>query len=175
MDFHRLGIKFFAADPAAVRLEDFIPIFHAWIQKQSLSGHLLIDIHDYSHMHQGPGILLVAHEGNLSIDMSDGRPGLFYYRKTPTALSPVEHLSTIFRSALHARRLVEKDAGIRFSSDELLIVANDRLGAPNNEQAFLELRSVLREALEQVFEKSDFRLTRVHADPKERLAVRVEL
>jgi hypothetical protein len=175
MDFHRVGIKFFAADPAAVRLEDFIPIFHGWIQKQSLAGHLLIDIHDYSHMYQGPGILLVAHEGNFSIDMSDGRPGLFYYRKTPTSLSPVEHLITIFRSALHARRLVEEDAGIRFSPGELLVVANDRLGAANNEQAFLALRPVLTEALQRVFEKSDFRLTRAHADPKERLAIRVEL
>src|SRR5436190_13121243 len=121
MDFHRLGIKFFAADPAAVRLEDFIPIFHAWIQKQSLSGHLLIDVHDYSHMHQGPGILLVAHEGNFSIDPGDGRPGLLYYRKAPTTLSPVENLTTILRSALQACRLLEKDARIRFSTDELLI------------------------------------------------------
>ena len=63
MEVHRLGIKFFAADPVSIRLEDFIPIFHGWIQKQMLDGHLLIDIHDYSHIHHGPGILLVAHEG----------------------------------------------------------------------------------------------------------------
>ena len=113
MDLHRLGIKFFAADPAAVRLEDFIPIFHGWIQKQSLAGHLLIDIHDYSHIHHGPGILLVAREGNFSIDMSDGRPGLLYYRKTPSGLSPAEHVTAIFSSALQACLLLEKDAGLQ--------------------------------------------------------------
>jgi len=75
MDFHRFGVKFFAADPASIRLKDFIPIFHGWIQKQNLTGHLLIDIHDYSHMHEGPGILLVAHEGNFSIDMTSGQIG----------------------------------------------------------------------------------------------------
>jgi hypothetical protein len=31
MDFHRLGVKFFAADPASIHLDDFIPIFHGWI------------------------------------------------------------------------------------------------------------------------------------------------
>ena len=55
-----------------MRLDDFIPVFHRWIQKQTVSGHLLIDVHDYSHIHQGPGILLVGHEGNFSIDLADG-------------------------------------------------------------------------------------------------------
>src|SRR5205809_5709547 len=33
MELHRLGVKFFAADPASIRLEDFIGIFHSWIQR----------------------------------------------------------------------------------------------------------------------------------------------
>ena len=171
MEVHRLGVKFFAADPASIRLEDFIPVFHGWIQEQNLDGHLLIDIHDYSHMHQGPGILLVAHEGNFSIDMSDGRPGLLYYRKTITNLSPVEHLAGIFKSALQACRLIEKDAGVRFNMDEVLVVANDRLNAPNDEKALAELQPDLASALKQTLGK-DFKLTRSSSDPKERLAIR---
>src|SRR5262245_66172288 len=100
MEVHKLGVKFFAADPTSVRLDAFIPIFHGWIQRQNLAGHLLIDVHDYSHIHDGPGILLVAHEGNVSIDMSDGRPGRMYYRNTPTAPSPSEHVTTITRSRI---------------------------------------------------------------------------
>ena len=76
MDLHRLGVKFFAADPTSIKLPDFIPVFHEWIQKQNLTGHLLIDVHDYSHVHHGPGILLVAHEGNVSLENEEGRPGL---------------------------------------------------------------------------------------------------
>ncbi len=168
MEVHRLGIKFFAADPASVRLEDFIPIFHSWIQKQNLDGHLLIDVHDYSHMHQGPGILLVAHEGNFSIDMSDGRPGLLYYRKTPTALSPAEHLTTIFKSALQACRLMEKDTHVRFNMDELLIIVNDRLNAPNDHATFSELQPLLASALKRSFDGAEFEVTRSSADTKER-------
>src|SRR2546423_8779917 len=131
MEFRRVRVRFVVADPASVRLEDFIPIFHGWIQKQSLSGHLLIDVHDYSHMHQGPGILLVAHEGNFSIDMSDGRPGLLYFRKAPTTLTPAEHVASMLKSALQAVHLLEKETPLRFSMDEFVIIANDRLNVPN--------------------------------------------
>ena len=169
MQAHRIGIKFFAADPLPVRLDTFIPVFHGWIQKQNITGHLLIDIHDYSHLHQGPGILLVAHEGNFSVDMSGGRPGLVYYRKTPTALSPIEHLRAVLRSALQACRLLEKDARIRFNLDEFVVFANDRLSAPNDHETFTEFQKVLSPALKLVFEGAEFKLARTSLDPKERL------
>ena len=171
MEVHRLGIKFFAADPSSVRLEDFIPVFHAWIQRQNLDGHVLIDVHDYSHLHQGPGILLVAHEGNFSVDAAEGRPGLLYYRKTPTGLPPEDHVAAVVKSAVQACRLLQKKPGILFNLDELLVVANDRLSAPNDDRTFAALQPILATALKQVFGGSDFTLTRVSTDPKERLAV----
>jgi len=171
MDLHRLGVKFFAADPASIKLPDFIPVFHAWIQKQNLTGHLLIDVHDYSHVHQGPGILLVAHEGNFSLDTEEGRPGLMYYRKTPTGLAPVEHLAAVMRSGLQACRLLEKDARVRFTMDELLVLANDRLNAPNDNETFNQLRPILAAALKQAFESTAFELSRKSQDPRERLVI----
>ena len=173
MNVHRLGAKFFVADPASIRLDSIIPVFHGWIQKQNLSSHLLIDVHDYSHMHEGPGILLVAHEGNFSIDMAGGRPGLLYYRKTPTTLPPADHVAAILKSAVQACRLFEKDVpGVRFGLDEFLVIANDRLNGPNTEELFAELQPTLAAALKQVFER-EFSLSRVSTDPKERLTVHV--
>ncbi len=174
MELHRLGVKFFAADPASVRIEEFIPLFHGWIQKQAVPGHLLIDVHDYSHIHQGPGIVLVAHEGNFSLDLSDGRPGLHYYRKTPTSLSPVAHIATILQTAIGACRLLEKDARMQFKTHQFLVIANDRLEAPNDESAFAGLQPILTAALREVLDHSDFKLTRVSLDPKERLTISVE-
>jgi len=173
MNVHRFGVKFFAANPESVQLEAFIPIFHGWIQKQNLTGHLLIDVHDYSHMHHGPGILLVAHEGNFSLDMADGRPGLMYYRKTPTALAPVEHIAAILKSALQACRHLEKDARLHFNMDEFVIIANDRLNAPNEETTLAELRPAITGALKEVFGDSDFKLARWSDDARERFALRV--
>src|SRR5262245_27155878 len=171
MELHRIGVKFFAAELASVPLQNFIPIFHGWIQKQSLAAHLLIDVHDYSHVQDGPGILLVAHEANLSIDTGDGRPGLLYYRKTPTALPPTEHVAVILKSALQACRLAEKDARVHFNLDEFVLIANDRLNAPNSEQTLQELQPAIAGALERVFEGAKFHLTRTSQDPKERLTV----
>jgi len=173
MELHRLGIKFFVADPTSINLEDFIPLFHGWIQGQALKGHLLIDVHDYSHMQNGPGILLVAHEGNLSIDMSDGRPGLYYYRKAPTPLSAVGHMATVFKTGLDACRLLEKEAKLQFKMDEFLVIANDRLEAPNTEETLVELQTALTAALQEVFGPLNFKLTRDARDPKERLTVLV--
>jgi hypothetical protein len=174
MELHRLGVKFFAADPASIRIDEFITVFHGWIQRQAVPDHLLIDVHDYRHIHQGPGILLVGHEGNFSLDLSDGRPGLHYYRKTPTSLAPVGHIAAILQSAIGACQLLEKDARLQFKTDQFLVIANDRLEAPNDESTYAELQPVLSAALREVLDHPDFKLSRVSFDPKERLTISVE-
>jgi len=171
MEVYRLGIKFFATDPGSVRLDDFIPIFHRWIQQQNVSGHLLIDVHDYSHIHQGPGILLVGHEGNFSIDMNGERAGITYYRKTPTALTPAEHFAAICKSALEACRLLEKDARMHFNKDEFVVMANDRLHAPNSDETLAELKPALTAAVRQVFDNAQFQFARTSLDPRDRFTV----
>ena len=173
MDVYRLGIKFFAATGARTELTEFIPVFHEWIQKQVIDNHLLIDTHNYSHINEGPGILLVAHEGNFSIDMGDDRMGLLYYRK-----QPVDTLADVVMPAVQASRLLEADPRmrkqLRFHTDEMLIVANDRLHAPNNDETFSGLRPQLSAALTQVLGKP-FKLSRISDDPKERLTIRAHV
>jgi hypothetical protein len=107
MELQRLGFKLFVDDPEAVALDDFVPIFHSWIQKQIIEDHLLVDVHNYSHVHQGPGILLVAHQGNFSMDLGGDRLGLFYYRKRGINGSSLERLKTILKTTLRACTLLE--------------------------------------------------------------------
>src|SRR5262245_28810629 len=112
MDIQRLGIKFFAADSGSISATEFIPIFHGWIQKQAIRNHLLIDVHNYSHIHEGPGILLVAHEGNFSIDSGGGKTGLLYYRKQSPNTTPSERLQSILKSALQGCCLLEEEPAL---------------------------------------------------------------
>src|SRR6185295_3133013 len=107
MDLQRIGIKIFAEDSAAVSVRDFIPVFHSWIQKQAVDRHLLIDVHNYSHIHNGPGILLVAQEGNFSMDSADGRMGLLYYRKKGE-----EGFRSVLKAALQACTLLESEPAL---------------------------------------------------------------
>jgi hypothetical protein len=178
MHLHRLGIKFFMTDPHTVPLQEYIPVFQKWIQGQVITDHLLLDVHNYSHIPNGPGILLVAHEGNFSIDGADGRTGLLYFRKQPFK-DPKDQLTGIVKTGLQACSLLQNDPNlkgrIRFRADELEVVANDRLIAPNNEDAFSELQPVLSAALQDILRPSAIQLVRLNNDPRERLTLRVRL
>ena len=170
MNLERIGVKIFAEELAPVPVREFIPIFHGWIQKQAVPGHQLIDVHNYSHIHHGPGILLVASEANFSIDLADGKMGLFYYRKLPGA-----GFALVLNTALSACRLLETEpvlsGRLRFRDDELQIVANDRRTAANDDAAFRALSPELSSALQQVLKKGNWSLTRSSANPKERLTI----
>jgi hypothetical protein len=167
MDLYKIGIKIFVTNPQAVNLRDFIPIFHGWIQQQKVADHLLIDVHDYSHVHNGPGILLVANEGNFSMDQEGGRLGLFYYRKRPLEGGFEANLKSITDIALQACKLLESEPkldGLKFNTKEILVIANDRLLASNNAVARTRLVPIIAKALGKAA------LAPQSADPRERLA-----
>lgn len=171
-DLFKLGVKLFVADPSAVHVRDFVGIYHSWIQKQSVAGHQLIDVHDYSHIYQGPGILLVAHEGNFSIDNAEGKLGLAYFRKQPAGKTTEESLRASLMAARQAVSLIESEPGldgkVRFRKDELLVICNDRLLAPNNERILEELRP----ALTHVF-GTEATFTHANTGTKARLTIHV--
>ena len=125
MNLYKFGVKLFVSNPASVNVRDFIPVFHDWIQQQKIAGHQLIDVHDYSHVHHGPGILLVAHEGNFSMDEADGRLGLVYIRKQPASLS--ETVQTAFAAA----KVLEEERGVKFHTGTFEVFCNDRLVTPS--------------------------------------------
>jgi hypothetical protein len=167
MDLYKIGVKLFVANPQVVNLRDLISVFHGWIQRQKIAGHQLIDVHDYSHVHNGPGILLVAHEGNFSMDQEGGRLGLLYYRKQPLEGSVEANLKTVLETALQAARLLESERGlngIKFKTDEVLVVANDRLLAPNDAATRANIETIITKTLGRA------KLAPQAADPRERLA-----
>ena len=170
MDLYKIGIKLFVTNPQAVRLRDFIPVFHGWIQEQKVAGHQLIDVHDYSHVHNGPGILLVAHEGNFSMDQEGGRLGLFYYRKRPLEGGFEANLKNILQTALQACTLLESEPkldGLKFDTKEVLVIANDRLLAPNDAAARATIEPIIARTLGKAT------LAPQATDPRERLAFMV--
>lgn len=167
MDLYKIGVKLFVANPQVVDLRDFIPAFQGWIQQQKIEGHQLIDVHDYSHVHNGPGILLVAHEGNFSMDREGGRLGLFYYRKQPLQDGLEANLKSVLKIAQQACALLEAELalnGIKFRSNEVLVVTNDRLLAPNDPATRTKLEPIVAKTLGKA------RLAPQANDPREPLA-----
>jgi hypothetical protein len=173
MDLQKIGMKFFAEKGNTINLVDFIPVFHHWIQNRALD-HLLIDVADYSHLHAGPGIVLVAHEGNYSIDETGGRRGVVYYSKREPAGDMQQRLATVCRRVVKACRLLEEEESLqgqlKFYGNELQIFANDRLAAPNTEQTMKILEPALKEFLDGLFPDNPYSLDQ-DDDPKERFSV----
>jgi hypothetical protein len=170
MQLDRIGVKLFAVEPdSKFDIRSFIPVFHSWIQRHSMPDHLLIDVHDYSHIHHGPGILLVAHQANLSLDQAEGRLGLLYLRKQPLEGALDHRIATVLTYALQAGRLFEPE-GLRFKDDEFLVFANDRLNAPNDENTSQSLTQATSAALSRLG-RSGLRVTVNRSSPKERISV----
>lgn len=126
----RFGIKI-AIRPATIPdPHACIPIFHRWIREKALGG-LLIDVADYAHLVDGPRVLLVGHEGNLSLDFWDGEVGLLYTGKRPAGATLAERLTRVARTVLAGAHLLQSDESVDptpdFDSGRLEFVANDRL------------------------------------------------
>lgn len=171
-DLYRIGAKVYCAKGPEIALEDLIPIFHRWIQ-QKRTAHMLIDVADYSHVPAGPGILLVAHEGNYMLDDLGGRRGLTFYRKTPLEGGLVDRMLSVARDAVTAAEALaaepELTGRLAFSGAELTLYFNDRLQAPNTDDCF----SALKPEIARFFDLALGGGTKVVRadDPRERLTV----
>jgi hypothetical protein len=142
MQANRLQVKIFAVEPRP--LERFIPVFHRFIREQ-VFGELAIDVADYGHVQEGPGVVLIGHAYDYYWDLGEGRPGLVYTRKREPR-APEERLPDAVRQLLRCCRLLEADAelsGLKFRTDELAVRALDRLNAPPNAAGFAELEREL--------------------------------
>jgi hypothetical protein len=175
-DLQRIGLKLFVADGFALRPRAFVPVFHRWIQAGAIGDQLLIDVADYEHVVDGPGVVLVAHEGIFSVDGGDGRTGLAYVRRAPSPGPLAERLRTITRTLLGACRQLEEepalDGRVRFRGDELQIFANDRLRAPNNAESLTAFEPAVRELARTLYGDARCTITPL-PDRRERLGMRV--
>lgn len=176
MDLHKFGIKFFATGAERLDILKLIPMYHRWIQQDVLDD-LLIDVADYSHVPAGPGVMLIAHEGNYALDESGHERGVVYYSKQRLAGELPERFAQVAGKALKAAQLMSADAeldgALKVPGDRLQFFANDRLVAPNTDAAYSELEPALKSFLDRLYAGARYNLTR-EADPGERLAVRVQ-
>jgi hypothetical protein len=174
MDAHKLQLKIFATPDAAkaVSPEAAIPVFHRWI-KDHVLPELTIDVANYGHVPEGPGVVLIGHGSDYFLDEGEGRLGLLHNRKR-SGFAPAERLSDLARRALHAAALLEKEPGLAgklaFATNELLFRVNDRLAAPNTDATFAAAKGELEALGKQLF-AGPFELQRV-GGPKELFAVR---
>ena len=135
MQLQHVNVKLLVQNPEEADLEPLIPVFHGWIENRT-GDELLIDVADYTHVPAGPGVVLIGHEGNYSVDNTGNRLGVRYNRKAALDGSNQDRLTQVARSALAACQRLEAEPRLggkfRFNGQDIEIFINDRLVAPNN-------------------------------------------
>jgi hypothetical protein len=176
MDVERFCLKFFARE-GAVDEACFIPIFHDWIRLKSLPG-TLIDVADYRHVPDGPGIMLISFDINYAMDHGGGQFGLSAQRKLGRDGSHAERIVELARRLALFGRLLEDDprlsGTLALEGGHFLYIANDRLRLPNTEEAFAALQPDLAAAATALYKDQPFTVRRVENDPRDRLTAVVE-
>lgn len=179
----RIGAKFFFEGAENLDLSLFIPVFHRWIRNNTVDG-LLIDVADYKHVPDGPGVMLIGHDGDFSIDLAEGRPGLRYVRKRgwedpddddaqvlQARLDEVLSMLQQGADALAGERKLRKV--VKFAEGELQVTFSDQLRTPNTAEAFAAIEADVLAVLMQRHADALISLEHVSSSPHEALTVNV--
>jgi hypothetical protein len=154
MEAKKLQVKFFL-EQTNVKLEAIVPVFHAWIREHKLGNEMLVDVADYAHVLDGPGVVLIGDASDYYLDLGDGRPGLLYSRKRHAEGDSAARIEDALRRALNACRLLEAETSLsprlRFRTDEVLFRVNDRLQAQNTDAGFAAARPALEKAFTKLY------------------------
>ena len=173
MNLQHVNVKLMVESPPDADLAALIPIFHAWIKGQSFE-ELLLDVADYRHVPAGPGVVLIGHQANYSVDNTNNRLGVRYNRKAELDGGNQDRLAQAARAALIACQRLAAEPTVagkfQFNGRELEIFINDRLLAPNSEPTFAEARPDLQRFAERLFEGRQYSLTH-DRDPRKLFGV----
>jgi hypothetical protein len=166
-----LRVKIFTRQAAAIH--EAIPVFHRWIQK-SVLPELLVDVADYQHVPNGPGIMLIGHDSHYALDRTKGRLGLLYTRRTTLEGSTAHRVRSAIDAAQTVCRLLENEpefAGkLTFDYSALEISVNDRALAPNSGESYEALSSELKPVLDDLWGPASYRLSHI-GEPRELLTI----
>ena len=175
MYIERFCVKFPAQAPDGFDEANLIGIFQEWIRSEKIGG-TLIDVIDYRHVPDGPGIMLVTYEINYMMEHQDFY-GLYVQRKWGKVEDQphADAIVDLVKSSSKFGALLEKDAGIILKGNEFHYISNDRLNAPNTDEAFEAAKADLSEALGKIYSGASFSIERLQNGPKERLTLVVKV
>jgi len=178
MELQHVNVKIFVEDDDALDPERFIGVFHRWIRDRVLD-ELLIDVADYRHVPDGPGILLAGHDALYSMDHTGGRWGLRYNRRTVLDGSNEDRIRQAFQAAAWACALLEEElrddtVPLRFSRTEFEVFINDRALVPRTPEAQASYRADLEAFVYGLVGPAHFELQH-HESSQARSSVTVHL
>jgi hypothetical protein len=176
MQLQHVNVKLLVKDPERADLEPLIPIFHSWIEGQVFE-ELLLDVADYRHVPAGPGVVLIGHQGNYSVDNTDERLGVRYNRKAIVNGDNQDALRQAMRASLIACQRLESEprleGKLQFNGQEIEFFVNDRLLAPNRDSTREAFHSEFKTFFEKLFRGSEYSVS-YSSEPRKLFGVSVK-
>jgi hypothetical protein len=175
VELQHINVKLLVKNQESVDLDPLIPVFHSWIQGQ-IFEELLLDVADYRHVRGGPGIILIGHEADYSLDNTDNRLGVRYNRKAVLDGGNQDRLAQAARAALKACQRLEEDSTpngklkLSFNGYEIEIFVNDRALAPNREDIRVAVKPEFQAFADRLFGAGEYSMS-FDGDPRRLLKV----
>ena len=177
MEGNLFQIKLYLADGPTPDLGPLIPVFHGWIRDKKMAHDVMIDVADYRHVHEGPGVLLICHEAHYAMSESEGRCGLLFGRKRGANEGDWDaRLTAAFRYALTACHAIEEEPALegafQFGGDEILFQVGSRREATNTDEDFATVQPHLEAFCEKLFGGEGCSMGR-EGDDRDSLTIRI--
>ena len=180
----RVEVEIATLGTEAYAPRELIPLFHELIREQALDD-LLIDVADYSHVPEGPGLVLVGHDAVISyrdrLGGPAGRRSLLYSRRRESwrpvePATPASRLRAALCNTLAAGRVLEQRLGerMRWDTRSFEVTLNDRLSAPHGDATRLTWRSEIEGLAAATYPDARARIVVRGEDSRERLGFLVE-
>lgn len=134
MSAQRISVRFWFE--GMLDLEAFIPVFHEWIKAQD-APDLLIDVANYVHVPNGPGLMLVGHEGDFGLEERNGRFSFKYTRKRGwQGETLAERVQETLQITQWGVQKLTTNSDIQVAQDHVEVTLLDRLTYPNTEDVW---------------------------------------
>lgn len=145
MDTQHYVLDLYVADGVQLDLQAVVGHFHRWIAERVIDD-VSIDVADYAHVLRGPGVLLIGHSVDVSLDLTEGRQRLRLRTKRAR-----QQLEPALLLLLELAARLEAEAGVSFDAGALDVLINDRLRAPNTTSTFQAFRPQLERTFSGVY------------------------
>lgn len=174
MDSQRYAFKLLAKPGPEIPERDLVLFFHRLIQARSLA-ETCVDVADYSHVPDGPGVMLICHEAHYSLERVQGHLGLRCAGKRGFEGDASARIRKIVGKTLRLAELAEAhevlSGRLRFDTSAATLWLEDRLIAPSTDETFAAFAPVLAEALTPVWGGPPILTRGASAPSKERFQI----
>ena len=175
-DLQRIDWKVQVGTPEKYSVDPILTVFERWRQETDAPEDW-VDLADYAHMERGPKVMMAGKRDHFSLDTNVPGPGLLLQTRKGLAGSVEERFVEAMKRhlTLSVRLTGEEEwpANLEPQGGQWSVAINDRLGFPNDDATETALKSGLTAALDRIFGKDGYTLTR-DEDPQRRYGYTIQ-